>query len=70
VIVDGPRKYTTVDGTFDEHIVLTYERFRVADYRLNQLNVSYSGPNSVLSTNNDLTLADVKPLLDQWLQRP
>lgn len=70
VIVDGPRKYATVDGTFNEQIDLTYETSRVAHYKLNQLNISYSGPDPVLSKKNDPSLADVKPLPDQWLQLP
>ena len=70
VVIYGPQKYTTVDGTFDEHITLTYETSRVADSRLNHLNVAYSGPDAVLSRKYDPPLADVQPLLDQWLQRP
>lgn len=70
IVVDGPRQYTTPDGTFNEQIAETYETSRVSGYRLNQLNVSYSGPDAVLRVNQDLGLSEVKPLLDQWLQRP
>jgi hypothetical protein len=67
VTVYGPRQYTDADGTFTEHITLTYETSRVAHFRLNQLNVSYRGPDTNLSAKSDPTLADVKPLLDQWI---
>jgi hypothetical protein len=71
VVVYGPRKHTTVDGTFDEHITLSYNTSRVYNPRLNRLNVSYDGPDGPLSTTfDDLSLAQVQPLLDQWLQRP
>ncbi len=70
VVVDGPRQHTTVDGTFAEQIALTYETSRVSHYRLNHLNISYDGPDENLHMRTDLTAADVKPLLDQWLARP
>lgn len=70
VVVDGPRQHTTIDGTFAEQIVFTYETSRVADYRLNRLNISYDGPDRNLDKRIDLTAADVKPLLDLWLTRP
>src|SRR5262249_18763092 len=44
VTVYGPRQFTDVDGTFTENVTLTYETSRVAHFRLNQLNVSYRGP--------------------------
>ncbi len=66
-LVQGPRLHTTPDGTFHEQIVLTYETQRVSHYRLNQLNVSYLGPDPVLSARNDMTLADVAPTLKLWL---
>jgi hypothetical protein len=69
VTVYGPRQFTEVDGTFTERVTLTYETSRVAHFRLNQLNVSYRGPDANLSAKSDPTLADVKPLLDQWLGR-
>ncbi|HEY1189876.1 MAG TPA: hypothetical protein VGE74_19660 [Gemmata sp.] len=70
VTVYGPRQYTDCDGTQLEHVTLTYETSRVAHYRLNQLNVSYWGPDAELRAKWEPTLADVKPLLDQWLAQP
>ena len=70
VVVEGPGTYTTVDGTFQEHLTFTYETSRVAHHNLNCLNIRYSGPDKSLAWPRELTLTDVKPLLDQWVARP
>jgi hypothetical protein len=65
-IFEGPRDYTNVDGTFRESICLTYERERVAHWRTNQLNISYSGDDLQLAHPRELILADVLPVLAAW----
>jgi hypothetical protein len=62
----GPKKYKTVDGTFNEAIVLTYETQKVSGYPLNQLNVTYHGDDPRLADRSTLTLSAVKPILNEW----
>lgn len=62
---EGPNKYTTHDGTFNETICLTYETERVAHYRLNQLNISYTGEDKRLAWRK-LALDDIRPILREW----
>jgi hypothetical protein len=63
---DGPKKYKTVDGVFNEAVVLTYETQSISGYPLNQLNVTYRGEDPRLAGRNNLTLAVVKPILKEW----
>jgi hypothetical protein len=63
---EGPKKYKTVDGVFNEAVVLTYETQSISGYPLNQLNVTYRGEDSRLAGRNNLTLAAVKPILKEW----
>lgn len=62
----GPRWYDSPDGRLAEEIALTYERERVAHYRLNQLNVSYRGDDPRLARREELTLGEVRPILAEW----
>jgi hypothetical protein len=63
---EGPKKYTTVDGVFNEAITLTYETQSISGYPLNQLNVTYRGEGPRLEAPKQLTLAAVKPILKEW----
>lgn len=63
---EGPSKYKTVDGVYDEAIVLTYETQRVSGYPVNQLNVTYRGEDPRLADRDDLTLVVVTPTLKEW----
>lgn len=65
-IYEGPKQYTSVDGTFFEEICLTYELQRVAHYRLNHLNISYSGEDAHLANKDDLKLQTILPILKEW----
>ncbi len=62
----GPKQYTTVDGTFHEHIVLTFDLEPVSGSPTNQLAVSYWGEDSRLAGRQDLGLGDVQPLVKEW----
>src|SRR5207248_11149169 len=63
---DGPKKYKTEDGVFNEAITLTYETQRISAYPINQLNVSYRGEDPRLEAPKQLTLAGVKAILTEW----
>jgi hypothetical protein len=62
----GPHKYETVDGTFNEEIVLTYEIEHVSGAPLNRLYISYHGDDPRLSWPRVLALADARSVLKQW----
>ncbi len=62
----GPKKYKTVDGYFNEFIVLTYDKERISGYPTNVLNITYNGEDSRLMPNRDLTLDDILPILKEW----
>ena len=62
----GPNQYTSVDGTFYEQIVLTFEIERIAGVDTNVLSVSYWGEDTRLETRKGLELHDVKPRLEEW----
>lgn len=65
---EGPKTYTTTDGTYHEAITLTYDTQQISRsaYSLNQLNVEYRGEDKRLAYRTDLTLAVVKPILKEW----
>ena len=63
---EGPRKYTTVDGTFHEAFTLTYEVEPVSGSPTNQLNITYRGEDARFMWPKHLTLADVRPTLREW----
>lgn len=65
-VYKGPKQYTTVDGTLFEQLCLTYELQRVAHYKLNQLNISYSGEDARLAQEEDLSLQTILPILKEW----
>lgn len=70
-IYEGPKEYTSVDGTFHENLCFTYELQRVAHYRLNELNISYTGEDVRLVQKgaiwqDDLRLDRVLPILRDW----
>jgi len=65
----GPGKYKTVDGTFNEEITITYETRHISGAPLNQVYVTYEGDDSRLANRSDLTLAAVKPILEEWKRK-
>ena len=62
----GPKQYTTVDGTFYESISLTYDIEKVSGYPINRLNISYWGEDPRLVDHRDLTLKEAQPILKEW----
>jgi len=63
---EGPKQYTTVDGTFNEQIVLTFEVEPVSGSLTNQLAISYWGEDTRLAGRSELHLDDVQPILKEW----
>lgn len=70
----GPKTYTTPDGTFNEEIVISYERERIdpgaTGVPLRQVHVSYHGEDTRLVHRYDLTLDEVRPILTEWREKP
>lgn len=62
----GPKQYTTVDGTFYEQICLTYDIQPVSGFPLNRLNITYNGEDTRLANKKELTLDDIRPILKEW----
>ncbi len=64
---EGPKKYSSPDGTFNEGITLTYDKEKISGYPINVLNISYNGEDPRLSsTRRTLTLTDIQPILKEW----
>jgi hypothetical protein len=64
-IFQGPTLYKSVDGTFPEHICLTYEIEHISGAPTNQLKIDYLGEDSRLA-GRPLALADIRPILKEW----
>ena len=65
-IFQGPRKYKTPDGEFQESITLNYDKVPISGFPINQLSVSYSGEDPALTWPRQLSLEDVRPILNRW----
>jgi len=66
---EGPRKYRSVDGTFNEAITITYERVRISGSPLNTVAVVYMGEEPELvdrTPPGSLSLDIVRPWLEKW----
>ena len=62
----GPKKYTSPDGTFNESITLTYEVENISGYPTNRLNITYFGEDKRLANHESLSLEYIKPILKEW----
>jgi hypothetical protein len=65
-IFEGPRDYTSVDGTFKESLCLTFETERLAAACTHQLTITYSGDDAALAWPRELALADALAALAAW----
>ncbi len=65
-IFDGPKRFETPDGTFYEHICLTYEIEPMSGVPPNEISITYQGEDPRLEWPKKLTLALVKPILKEW----
>ena len=66
----GPKSYQTVDGEFQEHIVVEYQREPVNGIPTNQIHISYWGEDPRFPRRDDLTLPFIKPILEEWKGTP
>ncbi len=72
IVFGGPKRYTTVDGTFNERITLTCEKEQVAfiGTALEGTAVSYSGNDNRLADRtlhtDNLSIGQVAPILREW----
>lgn len=64
----GPKTYTTVDGTFNEQITVTYETAPVSGHNDGKVHIEYSGEDPRLSgaDRQELTWQQVRPVLAEW----
>ena len=65
-IFDGPKMVKTLDGTFPEHICLTYEVKHISGAPTNRLMIDYLGEDPRLAHQSNLTLSDIRPILKDW----
>ena len=65
----GPKMFTDVDGTFQEHLVVEYQTEPVNGIPTNQIHVSYYGQDARLA-GRDLTLEGIQPFLKEWKGTP
>lgn len=65
----GPKTFTDVDGTCQEHLVVEYQTEPVTGIPTNQIHISYVGQDSRL-VGRQLTLTDIQPFLKKWKGTP
>ena len=66
----GPKMFTDIDGTFQEHLVVEFQTEPVNGIPNNHTHISYSGQDSRLAGREDLTLKDIQPFIDAWKGTP
>ena len=62
----GARKDKTPDGEFPESITLNYDKEPISGFPINQVSVSYSGEDPALVWPRQLSIQDVRPILNRW----
>jgi hypothetical protein len=62
----GPKSYTTVDGTLQEELVVMYQTEHLDGTPTNQIKIMYLGEDKRLARRDDLTLGEIKPILEEW----
>lgn len=65
---EGPRRYESPDGTFNEEITITYDRVPISGFPVNTVSIVYSGEEPALAwpQHPNLSLQDVRPWLKRW----
>jgi hypothetical protein len=63
---EGPRKYHSVDGTFNEAITITYDRVPISGFPINTVGIDYRGEEPELAWPQHLSLERVRPWLTKW----
>jgi hypothetical protein len=62
----GPKEYTSVDGTFNEAITITYDRVPISGFPINTIAINYRGEEPELASPRLLSLDVVRPWLKKW----
>jgi len=65
-IFTGPRRYETVDGVFNEQIVINYDKVPISGAPVNQVYIIYHGDDPRFAGKFFLTLQEVRPILEEW----
>jgi hypothetical protein len=65
-IFQGPRKYESVDGTFNETITITYDRVAITGFPVRTIAIDYDGDEPELVSPPQLTLGKIRPWLAKW----
>jgi hypothetical protein len=65
-IFTGPHRYETVDGVFNEQIVITYDKVSISGAPVNQVYITYNGDDPRFTGKSLLTLQEVRPILEEW----
>jgi len=63
---EGPRTYDSVDGTFNEAIVVTYDRVPISGFPIDTVAIIYRGEEPALTEPQHLSLDVVHPWLKKW----
>ena len=62
----GPRQFKTADSINNEKIVITYNRVHISGAPTDQVYITYYGDDPRLEEKFDLTLQDIRLILDEW----
>jgi hypothetical protein len=70
----GPRTFKQSDHTAHEEIYIIYDATGISGVTPNKVHVRYEGPNSRLDngrfpSGKDLTLEEVRPVLEEWRRK-
>ena len=62
----GPKEFDSPDGRIRETITITYETVPISGHELNKINISAWSEDPRLKGRRDLTLEEVRPILEEW----
>lgn len=62
----GPKEFESPDGRFRETIVVTYETTPISGRPLSKLQIIYDGEDERLKQSAELTLEQIRPILEEW----
>ena len=65
----GPRTFKQNGHTAHEEMLIAYDTTGISGVTPNKLQVYYHGPDSRIVSGKDLTLDEVRPILDEWSQK-
>jgi len=65
-IITGPKLYRSADGLFNEEIIISYDTVYISGAPLNTILILYRGDDPRLAGKDNLTLSDIRPVLEEW----